>query len=256
MAPRRAIGGAPPAEAVSVLSCIDSRYSAHLARAMKVLGYDCSYFDVTAAGASFPLHYPQLAQNCGCTAQHASAVQSIADGVVANLTMSASLTPQKKLFVLDHQDCGAFKAFLRGSCCLNYPATPSASRPAKQAELAIHAASLVSAKAALASLNLFDVVVLGVLDRAGCCAFYDDSLGAWSVAVSAERHDPCALFSDATSPSSPSLTCCAHSPRVPCAKPPAYPATPPLKAASPPSSLSFRVRGTEGFTLSSTEPQC
>lgn len=239
-----------------MLSCIDSRYSAHLARAMKVLGYTCSYFDVTAAGASFPLSYPQLVQNCGCTAQHASVVQSIAGGVVANLTVSASLTPQKRLFILDHQNCEAFKAFLRGSCCLNYPATPSASRPAKQAELAIHAASLVSAKAALASLDLFDVVVLGILDQAGCCALYDDILGTWSVAVSAERHDPCALFSDATSPSSPSMTCCAHPPRVACTKPHGYPATPPLKAASPPSSLSFRVRCTEGFTLSTAEAQC
>lgn len=217
-----------------MLSCIDSRCSAHLARAMKVLGYTCSYFDITAAGASFPLYYPQLVQNCGCTSQHASVVQSMANGVIANLTMSASLTPQKKLFILDHQDCAAFKGFLQCACCLNYPATPSTSRQAKQAELAIHAASLVSAKVALVSLCLFDVVVFGILDRAGCCAFYDETLGVWSVAVSAERHDPCALFSDATSPSSPCLTCCAHPPRVQCTNRAAFPATPPLKAASPP----------------------
>jgi hypothetical protein len=90
MAPRRTIGGAPPAEAVSVLSCIDIKYTAHLARAMKVLGYNYSYFDVTAAGASFPLYYPQLQQP-----QYASVMQSIANGVIANLTVSASLTPQK-----------------------------------------------------------------------------------------------------------------------------------------------------------------
>ena len=213
-----------------MLSCIDIKYTAHLARAMKVLGYNYSYFDVTAAGASFPLYYPQLQQP-----QYASVMQSIANGVIANLTVSASLTPQKKLFILDHQNCAAFKAFTRcSSCDLNYPEAPSASRQAKQAELAIHAASLVSAKAALVSLKLFDVVVLGILDKAGCCAFYDETSQTWSVAVSAEIHDPCALFSDVVSPSSPSMTCCAHPPRIPCTKPHAYPATPPLKAACPP----------------------
>ena len=94
MAPRRrpacTIGGAPPTEAVSVLSCIDLKHTAHLARAIKALGYHYSYLDVTAAGASFPLYYPQLQreQSCSCLAQCAAVLQSIAGGVIANLIVT------------------------------------------------------------------------------------------------------------------------------------------------------------------------
>ena len=195
-APRSAPEDAP---IVSVLACIDFRYSKYLTRVMKNLGHASSYFEIKAAGASFPFYYDYLEtrDECQCVKQHEKTIGAIAAGALANLDTALNFITQSTLYIIDHQDCAAFKAYTActGKSCINYPSQPSSSQESKDRELYIHAEALVGAKSVLSKSVRYTVIILGIIDQAGAFGVYDENTKLWSVQVSGESFDPHALFS-------------------------------------------------------------
>ena len=201
----------PQGDVITVLSCIDFRFTTYLARSMEVLGHRYMYYDIATAGASFPLFYPQLATGnylptppfgppCACmqAAPTPAILDTLTQSILTNLSITKTLNPeQKKLYIVDHQNCGAFKYFsgagdCEGKGCLDYPELPSEDVQSKTLELLIHQNSLTVARDYLVEAG-FDTIVLGMLDLSGAFAILED--GKWKVVVQPERIDPTALFS-------------------------------------------------------------
>jgi len=186
--------------AVSVLGCIDCRSEKSIARIMHHLGHGENYIDIRSAGAAFSFYFQELKKRpeCTCILHHAPIVETIAKGISANLDAARHLPVQPKLYIVDHQDCAAFKAFTtsKGTSCLSYPICPTVSQTSKDLELRIHSEALVAAKEALRKRQGLMEIVLGVVDRAGAYGVYDEQEKSWSIKVLPETFDARALFAE------------------------------------------------------------
>jgi carbonic anhydrase len=224
---------------VSVLACIDYRYTKFLDRVMRRLGHASNYFDVRCAGASFPLYFQdhQRRPECSCLDEHAQTIDVLAKGAIANLRTAANLVSHSMLYIIDHQDCGAFKAFMDrgGRECLAYPPQPSASQASKEHELSIHRDALMAAKVILSKESMWADIVVGVVDRAGAYGIYDETSDAWYISVPAIAFDAKALFSKNCAISKPTrpLHCHHRGPHASCHVE-KFPPTPPMAPACSP----------------------
>ena len=97
------------------------------------------------------------------------------DNLVENLNIGLTLKPIKTTYLLNHQDCGAIKAFLS---CSGYPETLGKNNPQ---EIEINAKLLTFANEYM--LTKFPNInfKLGLVDINGSVAIYNISKKIWTV---------------------------------------------------------------------------
>ena len=111
--------------------CIDYRFDAMVADFYQAIGLDFNYFASTVAGGALALGYKKYCNNkCNdcdrsnestnnkrCDPSNSS-MKLLKENLVENLNIALTLKPITEVFLLNHQDCGAVKAFL---ACSGYP---------------------------------------------------------------------------------------------------------------------------------------
>jgi len=102
-----------------VISCIDYRYPDYLTQFLNsYCGLNQQYYLGTVAGASLPISYSAYCRNYGggCTCKSWCTNNLLKTGVLTNVDISMQLsTTIDEIFIINHQDCGAFKTFLPAS---------------------------------------------------------------------------------------------------------------------------------------------
>ena len=108
---------------IFLVNCIDFRYDYLVCNYLTNIGYRNNYYNGTTAGAALPLGY-----KCYCKTQCKNKepkcdpinndIQTLKQSLDLNINISKTLSPITEVYLLDHQDCGAFKAFLP---CSGYP---------------------------------------------------------------------------------------------------------------------------------------
>lgn len=103
------------------ISCIDYRFDAMMANFFEGIGLNFNYFSCSTAGASLCLGYKEYCAKkcyeCSCEPNNTSIV-TLKRSVIENLNIALTLKDITQVYLLNHQDCGAIRAFLG---CANYP---------------------------------------------------------------------------------------------------------------------------------------
>ena len=104
--------------------CIDYRFDALIATFYEAIGKEFNYFACTSAGGALSLGYEKyckkICNSCNkikCDPENPS-MDLLKKNLVENLNIALTLKPIDELFLINHQDCGAIKAFL---ACSEYP---------------------------------------------------------------------------------------------------------------------------------------
>ena len=114
--------------------CIEYRYDSLNTQYFKKLGIEYNYYQATTAGAALALGYEDYCNklyNGKCDGEcdkkckkncnpNNSDIKLLKDGLKKNLDIALSLSNITEIYLVNHQDCGAFKAFLD---CSGYPKT-------------------------------------------------------------------------------------------------------------------------------------
>ena len=183
--------------------CIDYRFDALVATFYEDTGNEFNYFASTAAGGALALGYKKYCKtichpcnkkkSCkgckeskcckgckGCPDKKScdpnnSTMKLFKDSLVENLNVGLTLYPVKTTYLLNHQDCGAMKAFLS---CSGYPETLGEDNPK---EIQINATLLTFANDYM--LKNFPTInfKLGLVDINGSVAIYNLSTKIWTV---------------------------------------------------------------------------
>ena len=175
--------------------CIDYRYDALSSEFLRQIKYGDSYYLATAAGAALSLGYKDYCKNecCSCSCSSSSDycktcpvnpnLNTLKKSLVTNLNIALTLKPDMNVvYFLNHQDCGAIRAYLS---CSGYPKKDETGEAAKIKEICINAKLLTYAdkyfnkkfKGIIKDLN----INLGLLDANGAVADYDIKTKAWTV---------------------------------------------------------------------------
>ncbi len=202
----------PPPGRVPIFAtyCIDSRYDALASEFLRAVGFETSYFLGTNAGAALSLGYDKSCRKIRCqrcTTSHndentAAAKQKhkkccggskdmkkLEAGFATNLQIAFTLQPITTVYLLDHQDCAAIRAFLP---CSGYPAKGEVQ---KDREISINAQILTFASRAVRRrFRPIEQVLLGLLDVNGTVGNYRVESKTWTIVYVGEGQDPTGLW--------------------------------------------------------------
>lgn len=171
--------------------CIDFRYDNLTADFFQGIGLINSYFAATAAGAALPLGYKcscaELCKKCKCNPKNGD-MKLLRKNLVKNLEIALTLQPIQNIYLLNHQDCGAIKAFLG---CSGYPLTLG-SNNAKEIE--INQEILTFAKKYMSKKFKGQTITLGLIDINGTVAEYDPSTKKWTKVFTGTGTNPLGLW--------------------------------------------------------------
>ncbi len=171
--------------------CIDYRYDNLTANFFQGIGLLNSYFAATAAGAALPLGYKNSCSNickkCTCKPKNAD-MSLLRHNLVKNLEIALTLQPIEKLYLLNHQDCGAIKAFLG---CSGYPSTLGANNPK---EIEINQDILTYAKKYILKKFNNKTIILGLIDINGTVAEYNTITKKWTKIFTGTGTNPLGLW--------------------------------------------------------------
>jgi hypothetical protein len=176
------------------VSCIDFRFTSTNNPFFNAIGRE--YFDCSTAGAALANGYSEFCnKSCagrGCDPEN-SMMTVLKNSVNDNLRIARTLRPITEIFFLNHQDCGAIKAFL---ACSGHPSTLGENN-AK--EIRIHTKLLKYAKRNMLSWAKTDAfpqtdVILGLVDINGTTAKYNTNRKIWTVSFVGEGTDPRGLW--------------------------------------------------------------
>lgn len=163
---------------IFVSYCIDYRYDALSSEFFKQIGYENSYYLATNAGAALPLGYKY------CKTTHddqkdccpgVDQMKILKRSLVTNLNIALTLKPITVVYLLNHQDCGAIRAFLP---CSGYPA-PGEEK--KKKEICINAGILTFARSYMKRKFPDKQVFLGLIDSNGSVGDYDTKTKKWTI---------------------------------------------------------------------------
>lgn len=109
------------------IACIDKRFDNLLTSYLNTLGIKNEYYLGTTAGSSLCLGYKKYCKNicnkCSnkktCEPNNAD-MKLLKESIIKNIDISLSLDNIKSIYMVNHQDCGAIKAYLE---CSGYPQT-------------------------------------------------------------------------------------------------------------------------------------
>jgi hypothetical protein len=174
----------PIAPAVPIFTsyCIDYRYDALSSEFLSQIGYANSYYLATNAGAALPLGYKycehesrkkHCKRKC-CPGEES--MDTLKKSLTTNLEIALTLRPITTVYLLNHQDCGAIRAFLP---CSGYPASGEQNR---NKEICINAGILTYAKKYVhKKFKNITEIILGLIDSNGSVADYDTKTKKWTV---------------------------------------------------------------------------
>lgn len=161
--------------------CIDYRYDDLTSNFFQSIGLRNSYFAATTAGGALSLGY-----NCSCSKgsckkddckpNQRKDMELLRDALVKNLDIALSLKPKlKQINLLNHQDCGAMKAFLG---CSGYPTQCGDNNPN---EIEINERVLTCANSYLTKKYSGKNIKLKLIDVNGSVAEYDTTTKKWKL---------------------------------------------------------------------------
>ena len=164
--------------------CIDYIFDAMVATFYEGIGKEYNYFACTVAGGALPLGYkPYCKNDCGkcnnksgksCNPSNLS-MKLLKKNLVENLNIALTLKPITETYLLNHQDCGAIKAFLP---CSDYPQTLGANN-AK--EIQINTRLLTFANKYMESKFPKIKFTLGLVDINGTVATLNPNTKSWII---------------------------------------------------------------------------
>jgi len=164
--------------------CIDYRYDSLSSDFLNAIGYANSYYVGTNAGAALALSYDKTCDTINCQSSKAPSktccngrhyMHDLKKSFVTNLEIALTLKPITVVYLLNHQDCGAIRAFLP---CSGYPADGASD---KNTEICINAKILASAQKFVTKKFENMQVILGLIDSNGSVADYDAKTKKWNV---------------------------------------------------------------------------
>ena len=164
---------------IFVTYCIDYRYDAVSADFLREIGYQNSYYLSTNAGSSLSLGYKNMCKNiCKNKNKYCcpgiDEMHNLKKSFSTNLRIALTLKPINTIYLLNHQDCGAIRAFLP---CSGYPDLGEQ----KEKEICIHAKILISAKDYVKRHFHRMEVTLGLIDSNGTVGNYDSNTHKWTI---------------------------------------------------------------------------
>ena len=171
--------------------CIDFRYDKLTADYFQSDNLLNSYFAATAAGGALPLGYTC---SCSCLCAKGSCNPSnkdmklFRDNLVKDLEIALTLQPIKNIYLLNHQDCGAIKAFLG---CSGYPKTLGANN---EKEIQINASILTYAQEYMKKKFPNKTIRLGLIDINGSVADYNIATKKWTIKYTGPETNPLGLW--------------------------------------------------------------
>ncbi|AYV83129.1 MAG: hypothetical protein Hyperionvirus4_94 [Hyperionvirus sp.] len=177
--------------------CIDYRYDALASNYLREIGFPNSYYLATNAGAALPLGYKKSCKNikCNCESeahQHCcpgtDEMDNLKKSFVTNLQIALTLRPIEIVYLLNHQECGAIRAFLP---CSGYPQLGEQN---KHNEKCINAKILTYAREYVKKKFGNMTVQLGLLDSNGTVADYNVELKQWVIMYVGPSDNPDGLW--------------------------------------------------------------
>merc|ERR1712185_710375 len=101
--------------------CIDFRYDSLGTDFLNAIGLNQNYYLGTTAGAALPFGFKKYCcKKCcadGCNPGNCD-IKLLKQSLLKNIDISIGLSEVDDLYLINHQDCGAFKAYLG---CSEYP---------------------------------------------------------------------------------------------------------------------------------------
>jgi hypothetical protein len=171
--------------------CIDFRYDNLTANFFQGTGLLNSYFAATAAGAALPLGYKYTCSdlcNKGRCLPSNGDMKLLRDNLVKNLEIALTLVDMDRIYLLNHQDCGAIKAFLG---CSGYPNTLGENN-AKEIE--INEEILKFARKYMSKKFKGKTITLGLIDINGSVAEYNRKTNKWTLVFTGAGNNPLGLW--------------------------------------------------------------
>jgi len=183
--------------------CIDKRFDALTAEFFQNMGYIQNYYQGTTAGAALPLGYKQYCSeicNCECVHDVHNNLPScnpfntdmilLKDSLIKNIEIALTLDPIYEIYLINHQDCGAIKAFLS---CSGYPQTLGQNNPL---EIEINTNLLLFAKDYINKVFPNINVRLGLMDVNGSVADFNHKYYSWNLVYRGFGNNPLGLWYD------------------------------------------------------------
>ena len=175
--------------------CIDYRYDALNTQYFKDLGIEFNYYMSTTAGAALALGYESYCDkicnnkcNKSCNPSNPD-MKLLKDGLKKNLQIALSLSPITQVYLMNHQDCGAFKAFL---ACSGYPKTLGANN---EKEIKINTCLMIYARNYIQKkFPNIKKITLGLIDVNGSVGNLNTKTMKWEVTFIGVGVNPLGLW--------------------------------------------------------------
>jgi hypothetical protein len=163
--------------------CIDNRYDE---LSVKYLNSDIkNYYLIATAGSALSIGYNNFCKkvcNCKCNYNINNSCDSLnidmeilKKSFITNINISLSLDLLKEIYLLNHQDCGAIKEYLK---CSQYPQILGENN---ELEIKIQTDLLLYARDYLHEKYPLIFIKLGLIDINGTVFDYNSEISLWSL---------------------------------------------------------------------------
>lgn len=153
------------------VSCIDYRFDILTAEYFKSIGRGFDFFSSTTAGGALALG----SAICSLSYKSPEVMELFKETLVTNLRVALTLQPVTEVILMNHQDCGAFKAFLP------YVGYPESLGQDNVRELEIQADILTLAHTYIRELFPDLLVQITLIDVNGAVAEYNINQKVWTL---------------------------------------------------------------------------
>lgn len=179
--------------------CIDKRFDFLSAEYFSSIGFSNNYYLGTTAGSALCLGYSQYCEEiCNCNCHTSNTNEScdpanpdmllLKESLIKNIDISLTLDQIKEIYLLNHQDCGAIKAYLG---CSGYPQNAGENN---SLEIKINTDLLLFANEYIKSKYPDINVRLGLMDLNGSVADYNIKYNSWNLVYRGPGIDPNGLW--------------------------------------------------------------
>jgi hypothetical protein len=182
--------------------CIDKRFDVLTTQYFQSIGFTTNYYLGTTAGSGLCLGYKEYCDEiCDCDHDdhddhmhscnpYNPDMQLLKDSLIKNIEIALTLDQIKEIYLLNHQDCGAIKAFLS---CSGYPQTLGENN---SLEIKINTDLLLFAKDYI-NKKFPDIKVrLGLIDINGSVSDFNEKYYSWNLVYVGFGENPLGLWSN------------------------------------------------------------
>ena len=179
--------------------CIDKRFDALTTNYFNAIGFTTNYYLGSTAGSCLPLGYQSYCSEvCNCICSHNPTtilcdplnpdMELLKDSLVKNIEIAFSLEQINEIYLINHQDCGAIKAYLS---CSGYPQTLGENN---SLEIKINTQLLLFAKEYIKNKFPDVNVRLGLIDVNGSVSDFDEKYYSWDFIYRGPGTNPLGLW--------------------------------------------------------------